>query len=47
MARKLTEAPVIAIDDIELDQFGYVDIGETLAETKAVPVTVKSLLFEG
>lgn len=41
------DQPVIAIDGTELDQFGYVDIGEPLSDTNAVPLTVKSLLFEG
>lgn len=41
------DAPVIAIDGVELDQFGYIDIGEPLEDTNAVPLTVKSLVFKG
>lgn len=41
------EQPVIAVDGVELDQFGYVDIGEQLDDTNAVPLTIKSLIFEG
>lgn len=41
------DAPVIAVDGVELDQFGYIDVGEPLEDTGAVPLTVKSLLFEG
>lgn len=41
------DVPIVSIDGVELDQFGYLDIGEPLEETNAVPLTVKSLLFEG
>lgn len=41
------DSPVVAIDGAELDQFGYIDIGEPLEDTGAVPLTVKSLVFEG
>lgn len=47
LVQERVDAPVIAIDGIELDQFGYIDIGNTLEATNAVPVTVKSLLFKG
>lgn len=47
IATKQTEHSVFAIDGVELDQFGYIDIGEPLESTDAVPLTVKSLLFEG
>lgn len=47
IAADLVDAPVIAVDGVELDQFGYLDIGEPLEETNAVPLTVKSLVFEG
>lgn len=47
IAAQRLDAPVIAVDGVELDQFGYLDIGEPLAETNAVPLTVKSLVFEG
>lgn len=41
------EVPIISIDGVELDQFGYLDIGEPIEATSAVPLTIKSLLFEG
>lgn len=47
IAEKNATCPVIAIDGVELDQFGYIDIGEPLEDTNAVPLTVKSLIFEG
>lgn len=47
IAEGVVDVPVIAVDGVELDQFGYIDIGEPLDETRAVPLTVKSLLFEG
>lgn len=47
IAAGLVDAPVVAVDGVELDQFGYLDIGEPLEETNAVPLTVKSLVFEG
>jgi ethanolamine utilization protein EutA len=37
--------PIISIDGIELKEFDYVDIGEVLQATGAVPVVIKSLLF--
>ncbi len=36
---------VISVDGISLQNFDYVDIGKPLGQTRAVPVTVKSLLF--
>ncbi len=36
---------IISIDGIELKEFDYVDIGEVLRATGAVPVVIKSLLF--
>lgn len=36
---------VISIDSIDVRQLSYVDIGRELAETRVVPVTVKSLVF--
>lgn len=38
---------VIAIDGIQLREFDYVDIGEVMLPTHAVPVVIKSLLFPG
>jgi len=39
--------PVISIDGIELNEFDFIDIGEVLRATGAVPVVIKSLLFPG
>ncbi len=39
--------PVISIDGIELSEFDFIDIGEVLRATGAVPVVIKSLLFPG
>lgn len=36
---------VISIDSISIRQLSYIDIGQQLSTTKAVPVTVKSLIF--
>ena len=36
---------VISVDNIDIGQLSYVDIGRQLEETRAVPVTVKSLVF--
>jgi len=47
IAAEVVDVPVVAIDGVELDQFGYLDIGEPLEQTNAVPLTVKSLVFEG
>jgi ethanolamine utilization protein EutA len=38
-------APVISIDGIELREFDYIDIGELLPASGAVPVVIKSLVF--
>ena len=47
LAGDRVDAPVIAVDGVALDQFGYIDIGTYLEDTNAVPLTVKSLVFEG
>lgn len=47
MTAERIDQPVIAVDGVELDQFGYIDVGELLEDTNAVPLTVKSLVFEG
>ncbi len=39
-------AHVIALDGVQLKQFDYVDIGEMIELTNAVPVIIKSLLFK-
>ena len=41
---KLTN-PVVSIDGLELKQFDYIDIGEMLESSGAVPVVIKSLIF--
>ncbi len=41
------ENPLISIDGIELSEFDFIDIGEVLRATGAVPVVIKSLLFPG
>jgi len=37
--------PVISIDGLELKQFDFIDIGEMLESSGAVPVVIKSLIF--
>jgi ethanolamine utilization protein EutA len=37
--------PVISIDGLELKQFDFIDIGELLESSGAVPVVIKSLIF--
>jgi len=37
--------PIVSIDGIELKEFDFIDIGEVLHDTGAVPVVIKSLLF--
>jgi ethanolamine utilization protein EutA len=39
------ERRVISIDGIQLREFDYVDIGEVMRPSNAVPVVIKSLLF--
>jgi ethanolamine utilization protein EutA len=41
---KLANA-VVSIDGLELKQFDYIDIGEMLESSGAVPVVIKSLIF--
>jgi len=41
------ESPIISIDGIELKDFDYIDIGDLLKQTGAVPVVIKSLVFPG
>ena len=43
---KLTH-PVISIDGVDLREFDYVDIGEYIPTSGAVPVVIKSLVFPG
>jgi ethanolamine utilization protein EutA len=37
--------PVVSIDGIDLNEFDYVDIGNLIATSGAVPVVIKSLVF--
>jgi ethanolamine utilization protein EutA len=39
--------PVVSIDGVELTDFNYVDIGELIPTSGAVPVVIKSLVFRG
>jgi len=39
------EAPVISVDGITLQEFDYIDIGEMIPSSGAVPVVIKSLVF--
>jgi ethanolamine utilization protein EutA (predicted chaperonin) len=39
--------PVVSIDGITLKEFDYVDIGEMIPASGAVPVVIKSLVFPG
>jgi ethanolamine utilization protein EutA len=36
---------VISVDGIELQEFDYVDIGDLIPSSGAVPVVIKSLIF--
>jgi ethanolamine utilization protein EutA len=38
---------VVSIDGIQLKEFDFVDIGETIRPAGVVPVVIKSLLFSG
>jgi ethanolamine utilization protein EutA len=37
--------PIVSIDGLELKAFDYIDIGEMLESSGAVPVVIKSLIF--
>jgi len=37
--------PVVSVDGLELKQFDFIDIGEMLESSGAVPVVIKSLIF--
>jgi ethanolamine utilization protein EutA len=39
--------PVVSIDSLDLREFDYIDIGEMLPCSGAVPVIIKSLVFPG
>ena len=38
---------VIVVDGIEVGDFNFVDLGQMLQAVEAIPVVVKSLVFEG
>lgn len=37
--------PIVSVDGIDVNEFDFLDIGEVLMDTGAVPVVVKSLVF--
>ena len=37
--------PIISIDGVELREFDFIDIGELIPSSGAVPVVIKSLVF--
>ncbi len=39
------ELPIISIDGLELREFDYIDIGNLISSSGAVPVVIKSLVF--
>ena len=38
---------VIVVDGINVGEFNFIDLGEQLESVEAIPVVVKSLVFEG
>jgi ethanolamine utilization protein EutA len=40
-------SPVVSIDGIALKEFDFIDIGELIPASGAVPVVIKSLVFPG
>jgi ethanolamine utilization protein EutA len=38
-------SPVVSIDNLELREFDYIDVGQILDMSGAVPVVIKSLIF--
>jgi ethanolamine utilization protein EutA len=41
------EPEVIVVDGITVGELNFVDLGEALESVEAIPVVVKSLVFEG
>ena len=41
------EAEVIVVDGINVGEFNFVDLGQPIESVEAIPVVVKSLVFEG
>jgi ethanolamine utilization protein EutA len=42
---ELTPNPIVSIDGVDLEAFDFIDIGEVIRSTGAVPVVIKSLIF--
>jgi ethanolamine utilization protein EutA len=40
-------SPLVSIDGLELREFDYIDVGEMIEASGAVPVVIKSLIFPG
>ncbi|MEE8334153.1 MAG: ethanolamine ammonia-lyase reactivating factor EutA [Alphaproteobacteria bacterium] len=36
---------VISIDNVQLREFDFIDVGALIEETRVVPLVIKSLLF--
>ena len=45
MLADLNLSPLVVLDNINVGSLNYIDIGRELSQAKAVPVTVKSLIF--
>jgi ethanolamine utilization protein EutA len=41
------DCPIVSIDSLDLREFDYIDVGEILQYSGAVPVIIKSLVFPG
>jgi len=41
------EQEIIVVDGINVGEFNFVDLGQPIESVEAVPVVVKSLVFEG
>lgn len=39
------DSNLVAIDEVELAAFDYIDVGEPLAPAGVIPVVIKSLIF--
>lgn len=39
------KTPVVSIDNVDLREFDYIDIGTLIPTSGAVPVVIKSLVF--
>ena len=45
--RDFADGYTIVVDGIEVGDFNFVDLGQMLQAVEAIPVVVKSLVFEG